>query len=59
MTTWEYCKQFNLTLREVSEETGQSKQMLDNWHKSPKKKRLLELVIKGLLSEKGENNASS
>lgn len=48
MTAWDYAKSQGLTLKAVAEETGQSLETLRNWYNNPKKRKVFELVIKGI-----------
>jgi len=48
MTAWQYCKEQGVTMKQVSEITGQSKETLSNWYHNPKKRKVFELVIIGI-----------
>jgi lambda repressor-like predicted transcriptional regulator len=48
MTAWEYCKTQGVTMKQLSTVTEQSLETLKNWYQNPKKRKVFELVIKGM-----------
>ena len=48
MTAWDYAKSKGLTLQIIATETEQSLETLRNWYNNPKKRKVFELVIKGI-----------
>lgn len=45
------CKAHGTTLAVVSRESGVSVQTLANWYKNPKKQRLFELLVLGVVKD--------
>ena len=56
MTAWQYCKENNITMKEVSKITEQSIETLRNWFNNPKKSKLFEVVVKGAKLERYIND---
>jgi len=48
MTAWDYAKSKGTTLKEMSIATDQSLATLRNWYNNEKKRKVFDLVIKGI-----------